>query len=463
MSSREAISVNTKRKLWASCAGYCQNPFCNRSLFLEVEEETVSIGNLAHIIGVSSSGPRSEHALAQYVEKNGVDNLIMLCLECHKMVDELEKKFGVEKLRHWKSEHARKVAGLFAIPKYTSERDLLIEIDRLLEENKVIFSTYGPFSSLATSGEAGDTHKVWRRRCLDTILPNNERIVRIIEKHKDSFGFPWDIYRGLLEFKVHSTSFRENCLFEEKINDYRTFPESFPRLIKKALKMPVDDDDGKGSEEIEYRHDTVRKLIEKFLGKHKRISSMEEISRGVLALERTNGTRLRVFVTHTYFFTEYSYERALAEDPNISAILCANPYSGYTQSAKERCLEDRVGLFTLGEFMGALNFEGDRFLNFLLNNDRDARINDLTKRLKKCELNGCKVYLYGSFLRKKVFRDIDLLLVYPDNIHVSDVDPLIGEMKKCLSEFADKLHIEPCSVREFPALRMSYDNRVRIY
>jgi len=464
MSSREAISLNTKRKLWSGCGGYCQNPSCNEYLFLDVEEETVSIANLAHIIGAGSSGPRTEGALAGYVKKNGIDNLIMLCLKCHKVVDELEKKFGVEDLRRWKAEHSGKIAALFAVPKYTSETDLLMEIDHLLEENKSIFSTYGPFSDLATSREGGDSHKIWRRRCLDTILPNNELIVRIIEKHKNSFGYPWDIYRGLLEFKVHATSFRENCLFEEKINDYKTFPASFPKLIKKALKVPIDEEDDKRShEEIEYRHDTVQKLIEKFLAKHKSISAMDEISRGVFAVERTNGTRVRVFVTHTYFFTEYTYEKVLTEDPNVSAIICSNPYSSYTQSAKERCLEDGVGLFTLREFMGALNFEGERFLNFLLRDEKEARITLVRKQFEKCDLlDGCEIYLYGSFLRKNVFEDVDLLLAYPNQLRASDVDNLLIKIKGCLSKFADKLHVEACSKSELGELKMDNDNRVRV-
>ena len=457
MSSKGLIALNTKRKLWAACAGYCQNPACNGYLFTEVDDETVSIANMAHIIGSGASGPRSEHALAEYVEKNGVDNLIMLCLVCHKIVDELEKKFGVEQLHLWKTEHSKKVAALFAIPKYTSERDLLIEIDRLLEENMMIFSTYGPSSRLAMSGDGGDSRKIWKRRCLDTILPNNERIIRLMEKHKNSFGYPWDIYRAFLNFQVHAVSFRENCLFEEKVNDYRTFPKSFATVIKSALGIPVAEEAGHEQEGIEYRSGEVRTLIEKFLRNHKGIATMEPISRGVFILEKKNGSRFRVFVTHTYFFTEYTYDKVQSEDPNITAIVCSNPYGGYTESAKERCLADNVGLFTLREFMGAINFDGDRFLDFLSSDDRNARANMFQEGLKKLEsLRGCDLYLYGSFLRKSVYTDIDLLLVYPDTLRVSDVDSLMEDIRESLPRFAAKLHIETCSKREFVQLNMKF-------
>lgn len=464
MQSRETISVNTKRKLWAGCAGYCQNPGCNKYLFKDVDDESVSIANMAHIIGAGKNGPRSEHELADYIDKSGIDNLIMLCLDCHKIIDELEKKFGVEQLRLWKAEHSRKLAALFSIPTYTSERDLLIEIDRLLEENKTIFETYGPFSDLAVSGPGGDSKKVWKRRCLDTILPNNERIVRLMEKHKNSFGYPWDIYRGFLDFQVHATSFRENCLFEDKVNDYRTFPTGFPILIKTALRLPVDQDSHKDGEGIEYRTGEIRKLIERFLSDHSGIAKMEEMSRGVFIVEKKNGTRLRVFVTHTYFFTEYTYDKVLSEDPNISAIICSSPYASYTDSAKERCIADEVGLFTLPEFMGAVNFEGDKFLNFLLSEDRKARARIFEERLAKFDfLKGYEAYLFGSFLRRSIFRDIDLLLVYPNGTSISDVDSVVAKLRTSLPKFAAKLHIETCSKKELPQLKMNFDNRVKVY
>lgn len=464
MAIRENISVNTKRKLWAESAGYCQNPSCNKSLFLDVEDETVSIANMAHIIGARAHGPRSEFAIAEHIRKNGMENLLMLCLECHKVVDELEKQFGVELLRKWKVNHTNSIASLFTIPKYDSERALLIEIDRLLEENKNIFSSYGPFSTLAMSGDGGDTRKVWRRRCLDTILPNNERIVRIIENHKTSFGYPWEIYNGLLEFKVHAISFEENCLLEDKINDYKTFPSTFPNLIKTSLGIPLNETPGKESEELEFRRDGITNIIKKFLSSHGSIASIEEISRGVFAVERKNGTRLRIFVTHTYFFTEYTYEKVLSADPNVSAIVCSNPYSGYTPSVKERCLAANIGLFKLSEFMGALNFDGERFTNFLLSEDRNVRINWIKKELAKGELSaGCEVYLYGSYLRKAVYSDIDLLILYPNQFSAVEVDRVIGAIKESLSEVEDQLDIQACSKNELTSLKMNFDNRVRVY
>lgn len=337
MSSRKSIPINTQRKLWSDCAGYCQNPSCNKYLFVNIQGETVSIANIAHIIGVGIKGPRKEHELAEYIEENGFENLIMLCLECHKVIDELEANFSVEDIYKWKHNHSRRISGIFQEQLFLSERELLIDLDQLLDENKIIFEQYGPFSELALSGKGGDSQKIWKLRCLDTILPNNERIIKLIESHKNKFPYPWDIYSGLIEFKVHAISFKENCLFEDKVNDYKIFPSSFSTLIKKKLGIEIEEN-YRVSEELEYRYDTVKKFVQEFLASHSKILKMEEISRAVFVVEHVNGDRLRIFVTNTYFFTEYTYEKVLIEDPNIHVIICSNPYSSYTITVKRRCL-----------------------------------------------------------------------------------------------------------------------------
>jgi hypothetical protein len=165
--NRKSVPINKTRRLWPQCGGYCQNPSCNRQLFRSVGNDDVSIANVAHIIGHGSHGPRSNHELADYIERDDVDNLIMLCLDCHKGIDELEKKFSVEVIQQWKTDHARRVDGLFAIPNISDEGQLLIEVNELLVMNHAVFRECGPFSDLVLFGESGDGLKQWGRRCLD--------------------------------------------------------------------------------------------------------------------------------------------------------------------------------------------------------------------------------------------------------------------------------------------------------
>ena len=197
---RDSIATNIKRELWAQCGGYCQNPNCNKYLFANIQGDLVSLADIAHIIGAGKNGPRSEHELAKIINKDGFSNLMMLCLDCHKIVDELEKQYSVEDMRQWKKRHFQRIQSIFSVPDFRNEQELLKEVNDLLEENRLIFETYGPYSKQALEGEAGDTNIIWRRRCLDTILPNNQKIIDIFEKNKRNFAYPWDAYRQMLRF-----------------------------------------------------------------------------------------------------------------------------------------------------------------------------------------------------------------------------------------------------------------------
>ena len=84
----------------------------------------------------------------------------MLCLDCHKIVDELESRFPAEKMQAWKYDHSRRIASNFSIPTINNEKELLIEISYLLDTNRAIFEEYGPFSTKAMNGDSGDARKI---------------------------------------------------------------------------------------------------------------------------------------------------------------------------------------------------------------------------------------------------------------------------------------------------------------
>ncbi len=461
--SRDSIPTNTKRKLWCQCGGYCQNPNCNRYLFSDIEGESVSIANAAHIIGVGNTGPRSEHNLANFIDKNGISNLIMLCLDCHKIIDELEEKYSVEEICNWKDNHSKRISALFKIPVITSEKKILQEVNDLLEENKLIFQEYGPFSNLAREGNSGDTQKIWRRRCLDTILPNNQRIIDLIEANKGNF-YPWELYRQMRNYKIHADSFKENCLFEDKVNDYKLFPLEFDYFVKNKLGIQTQNLKVIEGEEIEYRRDTIYKYVKNFLANHSFIEKMEVWNVAIFEVFLKDKRKLKVFVTNTYYFTEYTFEKILFTDPNIDAIICSNPYSCYSESAKIQCIRSKIGLFKLREFMGAIPHKGERFLNYLLNEERDRRIRRFYQDLRESKVinNKFQVYLFGSYLRYQIFDDIDIILVYPNKNEFNQIEFIKNEIIRCFQKYMIKLDFTVCSQDEFSKIKFINDNRVRI-
>ncbi|MFZ5867436.1 MAG: nucleotidyltransferase domain-containing protein [Thermodesulfobacteriota bacterium] len=420
----------------------------------------MTLADLAHIIGVGKSSPRSEHHLAEIIQKDGLSNLIILCLDCHRVVDELEAKYSVEQMRMWKEHHIRKIQSVFSVPIFHDEQELLKEVSDLLDQNRRIFEAYGPFSKQALEGQSGDTHKIWRRRCLDTILPNNQKIIDIFEKNKKNFPYPWDAYREMLDYKIHADSFRENCLFTERINDYKLFPVAFDHFVKSKLGIGLESLETRRKEVIEFRSNTISEYINRFLANHSFIRHMEQWNECIFEAHLVDDRVLRVFVTNAYYFTAYTFESITIIDPNIDAIICSNPYSSYSEDAKRLCIQHNVGLFMLKEFMGAVRVQGEDFLNYLLNEEKRARIQYLADNLRKSKLlpGKCRVYVLGSYLRRKVFEDIDIIVAYKHGMSTRGIDALVDEIRSIFKESGNRLDITVCSEREFSRLTLDHDN-----
>ncbi len=461
--SRKSIATNIARKLWAQCGGFCQNPSCNKYLFTIVEEDAVSLANVAHIIGHGKNGPRSEHELADYIDKDGIENLVMLCLECHKVVDELEDKFPVNQMQAWKASHVLKINSLFDFPQTSNERELLEQVNDFLFENKVIFEECGPFSNHALEGNSGDALTLWRRRCLDTILPNNQRIIGLIETNKKNFPYPWEVYMQMMSYKLHADSFRDNCLLEKKVNDYKLFPREFDDFIKQSLGLPIESRERRPEEELEFRKTTVATYIEKFLANHSFINRMEKLNIAMFDVELKNERSLRVFATNTYFFTEYTFEQIMVLDPAVDAIICSNPYGTYTWEAKSLCIKHKIGLFTLGSFMGAIRKDGDEFLNYLLQDERSSRLRRSRSLLDQASIPaGFQVYIFGSYLRRELYEDIDLILVYPLGVGEELISSTIESINQVFKDSSSLLDITVCSDAEYETISFEDDNRSRI-
>jgi predicted nucleotidyltransferase len=462
---RKSVPLNTTRQLWAECGGYCQNPSCNKLLFREVGEDSVSIANVAHIIGHGSSGPRSDHELAEYIDRDGLGNLIMLCLECHKVVDELEKDFTVKQIKSWKAMHSQKIRSLFSIPYVNDEHALLEEVNDLLDINGMLFREYGPYSANVLGGLGGDGLKIWKKRCLDTILPNNQRIIALIENNKRNFPYPWDVYQQVIEYKIHADAFQDNCLIGKKINDYKLFPRTFDYFIKTKLGIDSPKPEIVAREELEFRYNTVQTFMERFLSEHRAVLSLQELNRGTMLVELRDGRVLKVFVTNTYYFTDYTLDRVLEVDPAVDAIICSSPAGQYSYWAKQECINRGIGLFMLGEFMGAILKKGDDYLNFLLKADREYRVNNLKRIVQNLSLPAkIQVFVFGSFIRKYVHNDVDLMIVHVDPSDLAKLRCFESELESKVSKrFNVPSDINVTSAREFSTLKLKYDNLLQIY
>lgn len=92
-------SPKTIKKLYAFSLNRCYNPNCYESIGLK--EDTI-LGEIAHIKSYSKSGDRYDETLSDK-DKNSYNNLLVLCPNCHKMVDDNPEKYTVDLLYDWKS------------------------------------------------------------------------------------------------------------------------------------------------------------------------------------------------------------------------------------------------------------------------------------------------------------------------------------------------------------------------
>ena len=108
-------SVPTLLMLCARAGGRCEFRGCNRVLFRdEVTLNEFNDTNVAHIVASSPNGPRGD-AIRSHQLSDKIENLMLVCLEHHKMIDDkkLVASYPEERLLQMKHDHecAMELAG----------------------------------------------------------------------------------------------------------------------------------------------------------------------------------------------------------------------------------------------------------------------------------------------------------------------------------------------------------------
>jgi hypothetical protein len=107
------IKEKVKTTLWGKSAGRCQFNGCNRPLYQSpITLESVNIAEAAHIYSFSKAGPRGWGPfVTNKAELNEVGNLMLMCHDCHKTIDQdtAGKKYSADLLQKWKKDHEYRV------------------------------------------------------------------------------------------------------------------------------------------------------------------------------------------------------------------------------------------------------------------------------------------------------------------------------------------------------------------
>lgn len=110
MTKSRHIPVQIRCVLWGQAAGRCEFSGCNIPLsYHHATKEGANLGEAAHIIGFSEDGPRGESTLSKSLASD-LDNLMLLCGNCHKTIDTMRESYTIKHLREMKKAHESRIA-----------------------------------------------------------------------------------------------------------------------------------------------------------------------------------------------------------------------------------------------------------------------------------------------------------------------------------------------------------------
>lgn len=175
--------VNTQRQLFSASGGYCQNPSCNQALFVEVGAKNVSVAEMAHIFAAEDDGPRANSELTAD-ERGDFANLILLCANCHTIIDKAPETFPDRLIKEWKNDHVARIAAVFGSIKYDSRADAHCALLALTSRTGAIHRRVGPDNDYRWNPEADEAAE-WQHHVRQTIIPTNRSLLALLDRNRD--------------------------------------------------------------------------------------------------------------------------------------------------------------------------------------------------------------------------------------------------------------------------------------
>lgn len=132
------ITERTSKIIWGQCAARCC--LCRKEVLHEESGRVASlVGEVAHIIGESKKASRGDCELPAD-ERNDPENLLLLCREHHKIVDDDPDTYPVERLHQIKADHIDWITtSLVKVQPWRSNLSQLcyINVPRLCEQSEM--------------------------------------------------------------------------------------------------------------------------------------------------------------------------------------------------------------------------------------------------------------------------------------------------------------------------------------
>lgn len=222
---RLPLSESTKRRLWSECAGYCQNPADGTFLFKE--DTDVDFAEMAHIVPATTSGPRDVAGVTLTREERAHhSNIVVLCANCHTIVDKDPDNYPLQVLKQWKARHQETLRAAFGTPVFEDRAQARAYVEPRFAANRAIFRRYGPQDDEFSEERAAQ----WRRHALKTVVPNNAAIARVIKQNR--MLLRPDEREAADEFMIHEAEFAARHVLNDWTAGSQTFPAGMDLLFE---------------------------------------------------------------------------------------------------------------------------------------------------------------------------------------------------------------------------------------
>ena len=103
------VSAGTRLLLAVRAGGRCEFDGCNKYLFAHfLTGDQGNFSAVAHVVAFSARGPRGTEIRPESMD--AIENLMLLCADCHKLIDDNPDKFTVVTLRLYKERHEERIS-----------------------------------------------------------------------------------------------------------------------------------------------------------------------------------------------------------------------------------------------------------------------------------------------------------------------------------------------------------------
>lgn len=152
--------------LWDRSGNICAFPGCKKVLVTDESEtdDPSLIGEEAHIVAKKPNEPRGNSTLTK-AQRDKYDNLILLCSNHHKIIDDQPAKYTIELLKQYKLDHEEWVKSSLKMDKSKQKGDEIYStyIDKIIELTNM--NDWKGWTSYIFEGGHGRMYKEQYKHC----------------------------------------------------------------------------------------------------------------------------------------------------------------------------------------------------------------------------------------------------------------------------------------------------------